>query len=312
MSALSQLNAIRAFEAVARYGSYARAARELHVTPAAVGQQVRALEQWLGQKLFQRLESGPARLVLTVRAKLAAFEFRQGLAAIERGVEQLRSSRSDSVTVTASTAFVGKWLMSRLERFTMRHPAIELRINVSDRLVDLSQGEADVGIRCGPGHWPNLAVTLLMREAVFPVCSPALLRGSAAGSDIAALGLPLIDDQMTASTGAFPTWDQWLGAAGTTFASGRRRVLGINSSLAAIDAAIAGHGVLLARGVLVRDEIHRGLLTRVGPPLSLRSKWSYYLVRRKAAEADPGVAAFSAWIRRESRRAVRGERIDAG
>lgn len=304
MSALSQLNPIRAFEAVARHGSYARAARELNVTPAAVGQQVRALEAWLGQKLFHRSESGPSRLSLTERARSAANEFKAGFESIERGVAYVREPPGMAVSVSASTAFVGKWLLPRLTRFSRAHPELEVHLNVNDRTVDFQRGEADVGIRCGPGGWPGVLATRILREEVHPVCAPALLRGRDPAKAFVDFDMPILRDRMMEATGGFPSWAEWFAAAGTkaTFID---RGLVVDSSLAAIEAAIAGHGVLLGRRVLVNDDVRRGLLVPLGRGGALRAAWAYYLVRTRAADATPRVEAFVSWIRRECRRRTR-------
>ena len=295
MSGLAHLNAIRAFEAVARNGSYARAAKELGVTPAAIGQHVRALEAQLGAPLFSRRDAGPNRLVLTERAKLAAFEFRAAFETIERAIVELGAPSREALTVTASQAFVGKWLMSRLDAFTTAHPSLDVRLDVSDRLVDVARGEAMVGIRCGGGSWPGLAVTRLMGEEVFPVCAPSLRpRRRAALSDLGASGLKLIHDLMQEGTGAFPTWQAWLSRAGMSPPS--RGGLVVNSSVAAIQAAVEGSGVALARSVLVQDDIERGLLVRLCPEISFPVAWSYWFVRSRQAEKQPQIRAFRNWI----------------
>lgn len=296
MGDLSQLNAIRAFEAVARHGTYARAARELHVTPAAVGQHVRALEAWLGAPLFSRVDAGPQRLVLTDRARVAAFEFRAGLETIERGMVQLRAPTRDLLTITASQAFVGKWLMARLEGFTTAHPALDVRLDVSDRLTDIARGEATVGIRCGPGSWPGLTATKLMGEELFPVCAPSLLaRHKAPLVDLGVAPVTLVHDAMQESTGAFPTWRDWLLQAGMTLRD-HQGALRVNSSVAAIQAAIAGQGVALARSVLVQDDIASGLLVRLHADVSCSVPWSYWLVRSSRADEQPSARAFRDWI----------------
>ncbi len=181
MYGLAHLNALRAFEAAARNGSYIAAARELNVTPSAVGQQVRALEAWLGVRLFERSKAGTARLTPTTEAVAVLPDLKSGLERMSSVLQRLREGGGrDVLTVTATDAFMTKWLMPRIELFQAEHPGIDLRLDVSDRLADFSAGGPDVGIRYGEGPWSGLASTRLLDEEVFPVCSPALLSGAAA------------------------------------------------------------------------------------------------------------------------------------
>lgn len=302
MSDLSQLNAVRAFEAVARTGSYALAAKELHVTPAAVGQQVRAFEAWLGTTLFHRMESGTKRLVLTENAKAAAHELRTGLEAIERGVRRLRAPARVSLTITASHAFVGKWLVARLDAFTNAHPTLDVRLDVSDRMLDFRRGEADAGIRFGHGSWPGALATRLVGEEVFPVCAPSLLSARHRRRSPGDLGkrgrFTLIHDLLQDATGALPTWEVWLDHAGMKSTASGEGGLRINSSFAAIQAAIRGQGVALARAVLVRDDIEAGSLVRLLPHVSYPVAWAYHFVRSAEGAEAPQVRAFRTWLRR--------------
>jgi LysR family glycine cleavage system transcriptional activator len=114
MRAPDHLNALRAFEAAARHLSFALAAEELNVTPAAVGQLVRRLEEVLGAELFHRSQSGPARLVLTEAAEAALPELQTGFDHLTKAMERLKSARSHRVlSVTVSIAFADKWVRSR-------------------------------------------------------------------------------------------------------------------------------------------------------------------------------------------------------
>lgn len=304
MAALDRLNALRAFEAVARHGSYARAARELNVTPAAVGQHVRSLEDWLGLRLFTRV-GGPQRLVLTHRAERASSELRAALAAIERAVAGLRSPERVVLTITASQAFVAKWLMARLEGFTSTHPSFDVRLDVSDRVLDVAQHEGLVAIRCGEGPWPGAIVTKLMREELFPVCAPALVRRRRLPvREVDLARLPRIHDGMQSVNGTFPTWAHWLARHGVTASAGTGG-LRVNSSVAAIQAAIGGSGVALARSVLVRDDLERGLLVRPCGEAAWRVSSAYWLARSHASDALPEVQAFCAWLTKTCRQEER-------
>jgi LysR family transcriptional regulator, glycine cleavage system transcriptional activator len=297
MRKLSNLKAIQAFEATARHQSYVGAAEELHVTPAAVGQQVRSLEAWLGKALFRRLDAGGQRLVLTQEAQAVVADFRDGLDRLDQGLRRLRESRADSVvTVSASQAFVSKWLMPRLDSFTTANAGLDVRLDVTDRLVDLERGDADVALRCGTGHWAGLRSVKLLNEEVFPVCSPALLVGENAllkPSDL--LRHPLIHDMAVKSYVGFPSWHDWFEHAGLQ-AHTPTRGLEINSSGMAIQAAINAQGIALARSVLVRDDIAAGRLVRMFASISYPIDWAYYAVYTADRQNAPQVKAFCDWV----------------
>ena len=172
MRSIAHLNALRAFEASARHQSFSLAAQELNVTPAAVGQLVRTLEDWLGSPLFVRSTSGRARLVTTEVAEQALPDIRAGLERLAVGLERLRSGSAGGVlTVTVSPAFAAKWLLPRIERFQAAWPETDLRLDTSLKPVDFVAQRIDVGVRYGRGQWPGLAAEKLMDEEVYP-CAP--------------------------------------------------------------------------------------------------------------------------------------------
>jgi LysR family transcriptional regulator, glycine cleavage system transcriptional activator len=300
MRKLAMLRAIQAFEAAARHQNYADAAAELSVTPAAVGQQVRALESWLGTPLFRRLGSGSHRLVLTDGACMALPEFKEGLDRLDAGLRRLRQQGQRSVvTVLASQAFVARWLLPRLHRFTAAHADIDVRLDVSDRLVDIEHGEADLGIRCGPGRWSGVQSARLMDEEVFPVCSPALLAQTSAPRTGAQLAkMTLIHDLTAAPRAVFPTWGTWLAAQGVEGAAATRG-LQINASASVIQAALNGQGVALARRAFVAEELQAGRLVRLLPQVRWPIAWSYHLVFTTQAMERASAVAFAAWLKAE-------------
>lgn len=207
MRSLVRLKSLQAFEAASRHGSFVSAAGELGVSAAAVGQLVRSLEGWLGAPLFQRRKAGSERLVVTGDAQAAVAKLTEGLDRLEAGLDMLRARRGrQAVTVTASQAMVAKWLLPHLHAFSARHPAIDVRLDVSDRLLDLAHGEADLGVRCGPGTWPGLVAVRLMGEEVFPVCSPALVGSRGPQCQAWLAEQTFIHDASLAASGVFPTW----------------------------------------------------------------------------------------------------------
>src|SRR5471030_2972998 len=171
------LNALRAFEASARHQSFSAAAAELNVTPAAVGQLVRTLEDWLGSPLFVRGNSGRARLIPTEAAERALPDIRAGFDRLTLGMERLRESSINGVlTVAVSPAFAAKWLLPRIDRFQAVCPETDVRLDTNLKAVDFVAQRIDIGVRYGMGSWPGLTAEKLMDEEVYPVCSIDMLR----------------------------------------------------------------------------------------------------------------------------------------
>jgi LysR family transcriptional regulator, glycine cleavage system transcriptional activator len=298
MRTLSRIKAIQSLEATARLGSYVAAAQELNVTPAAVGQQVRLLEEWVGMPLFKRLSSGNQRLQATAATEEALIDFATGLDRLDGGLRRLREhSGRKVITVTASQALVAKWLLPRLESFTTAHPELDVRLDVTDRPLDLAKGDADIGLRCGPGQWPGVQSILLMREEIFPVASPSLLAAkSMPKTPSQLLRHTLLHDVALQVSGAFPSWAQWFEAQGLDNSQIASTGLHINASAAVIQAAINGQGIALARGALVQDDLAAKRLIRLCPKISWPLTWAYYVVASPDALSKAHVRAFQEWL----------------
>lgn len=295
MRSLNRLKWQHAFEATARHGSFTGAAQELGVTPAAVGQLVRSLEDWVGHPLLHRTRSGKERLTLVDEAQEALQDITQGLDKLETGLNKLRGRRSRSVVVvTASQVLMMNWLMDRLNRFAESHENIDLRLNVTEKLMDVSHGEADIGIRCGQGDWPGVNKTWLMDEEAVLVCSPHLVpSGKMACSEWLATQKLIHDD--TPHPGAdFPSWDDVLRTVGAPEAleSG----LHINSTSAVILAALSGRGVAIVRYALVKKLIETGQLVQLHPDHRWPLKWSYYVVTPQQKVMRDDVKVFHDWL----------------
>lgn len=301
MKAPVHLNALRAFEASARHQSFSAAAAELHVTPAAVGQLVRALEDWLGAPLFLRGSSGRARLVPTEAAERALPDVRAGLDRLALGLERLKEgSISGVLTVTVSPAFAAKWLLPRIDRFQSAWPDTDVRLDTSQKPVDFVAQRIDIGVRYGLGNWPGLLAEKFMDEELYPVCSPQLLRehrGLRKPKDLG--GEMLIHDLTMDSHTSYPTWDTWLKKAGVS-GVGTSRGMKINNSAAVLQAAIDGHGVALARSVMVRDDLAAGRLVRLFQEISFASPFAYYIVYRAESSNLPRLVAFRDWLIQEA------------
>ena len=300
MRSIAHLNALRAFEASARHQSFSLAAQELNVTPAAVGQLVRTLEDWLGSPLFVRSTSGRARLVTTEVAEQALPDIRAGLERLAVGLERLRSGSAGGVlTVAVSPAFAAKWLLPRIERFQAAWPETDLRLDTSLKPVDFVAQRIDVGVRYGRGLWPGLAAEKLMDEEVYPVCAPALLATATLQAPGDLRGQVLIHDQSVDTSTGFASWQAWLRHAGVQGVP-TDRGLRINNSAAVLQAAIDGQGVALARSVMAHDDIASGRLVRLCGAISFLSPLAYYVVYRPESASLPRLATFRGWLLNEA------------
>ncbi|MFJ3485470.1 transcriptional regulator GcvA [Pseudomonas sp. NPDC090202] len=291
------LNALRAFEAAARHQSFSAAAAELHVTSAAVGQQVRSLESWLGVQLFVRAQSGNARLVATDVAREALPDIREGLDRLRIGLARLKEGAlGTGLTVTVSPAFAAKWLLPRIEDFQRAHPRIDVLLDTNLRPVDFLAEGMDIGVRYGTGHWPGLTATRLMDEEMYPVCAPTypLLRQGRLPVEKLAEAT-LIHDLSMAGDPAYPTWRTWLDASGYGDIHAGHG-LRINNSAAVLQAAIDGQGLALGRSVMLHDDLAAGRLIRPFGETRCPLAFAYYIVHRPEVAELAKVKAFRQWL----------------
>lgn len=297
------LNALRVFEAAARHLSFRQAAEELSVTPAAVSQQIKSLEELYDVKLFHRLHRG---LALTDAGKAGLEPLKEGFSQLQEGVRLLRGVETRAgLNVWMAPSFASRWLLPRLDSFIEAHPHIELWINASADLIDsetsrvdfseeLMRAEGiDVGIRFGRGIYPGCRVDKLMEADVVPVCSPRLLQRHdkplKKPEDLANHVL-LHDD--TPYEGR-PGWDSWLAAAGIKGVDTHRGVHFNNLQLA-LAAASDGQGVALGIRQLAEDDIEAGLLVMPFPE-TVDTDRSYYIISREETADGPAVVAFREW-----------------
>jgi len=294
---LPPLSALRAFEATARLKSFGKAAAELSVTPAAISHQIHALEEDLGVRLFHRLNRS---IELTASARVLLPGLSDAFAGIHASVRRLRAHNdTGTLTVTASPSIAAKWLVLRLHRFQERQPEIDVRISTSDDVVDLTRGDFDLAIRYGTGRYPGLTVELLMQNEVFPACSPRLLEaGPLLRTPDDLRHHVLIHDQAVDRDPLAPTWAMWLKAAGV---AGAPPAAGLTFSVGymALDAAIAGHGVVLAYSTIAAADLAAGRLVRLFS-LALPDLFAFYVVTAPGALERPKVRAFRDWLRQEA------------
>jgi LysR family glycine cleavage system transcriptional activator len=266
---LPTLNALKAFEAAARHESFTRAAEELFVTQGAVSHQVKALEAELGLKLFSRERQ---RLVITEAGKAYLVVVRDAFDRIADGTERLlQRQRGGVLAVSTSPNFAAKWLVHRLGRFAEAHPAI------------------DVAIRHGDAGTAGLHVTRLCAEEIFPVCSPKLLSGGKplrSPPDLARFTLLHVTNRKG--------WSDWLEFAGVKGVDPSRGPV-LNEASMAIDAALDGQGVVLARTALAAWDLIGGRLVRPFT-LTMPAPFAYWIVCPKVNAKLPKIVAFTEWL----------------
>ena len=296
---LPPLNSLRAFEAAARHLSFARAADELHVTPAAISHQVKALEERLGVKLFHRLNRS---VMLTGAGQACAAGISDALDRMADALERLRAREcSGPLTVSTPPALAARWLVPRLERFQDLHPEIDVRVSAAMRLVDFSREDVDIAVRYGRGDYPGLIVELLQANEVIPVCAPALPDGPRrlrTPQDLA--GHTLLHDDTPTTDSAYPNWAMWLRAAGLGHIDPSRGPRFDYSGLV-LEAAVAGRGVALALSTVVAADLAAGRLVQPFA-LTVPTPFAYYVVCPQATAGRPKVEAFRRWLHAEAKR----------
>ncbi len=295
---LPALNGLRAFEVSARHLSFSKAAEELHVTPAAISQQVRSLEQQLEIALFHRRVRA---LELTEAGRAALPHLSDGFDRIQAGVDAMHLAQElDYLTVSVAPSIGASWLVPRLERLRQAHPEFDIRIDAKESLANFTNDGIDVAIRYGlGGYHPHIVEGMLVANA-FPVCSPSLLnKGTSLSCPNDLAEYTLLHSTWTDESGSAPNWRMWLQAAGATDVDpepGPR--LGNDSML--VQAAMAGQGVALVSQAVVARELENGQLVRLFPPAVFEeTAFRYFLVYPERHRSTPKVMAFRDWIFKE-------------
>jgi len=292
---LPPLNALRAFEAAARQRSFARAAEELHVTPAAISQQIRQLEDSLGMRLFRRGRT----LELSDAANAVLPLLSEGFDRLERAAARLRVGTAEGpLVLSAPPTFAARWLIPRLDDFQSRHPEIELRLHASRRLVDFELEDVDVAVRFGSGPFEGLHAERLMPEAVVPVASVAMAAKIQSPVDL--LKVTLLDDESHSWDPTFPDWETWLASIGV---EGTLRIRHFSDAGLVSQAAETGLGVALVWYSLVADALRDGRLVRLFGS-TLPTNHGYHIVYPQNRAHVAKVIAFSQWMKEKAREQI--------
>lgn len=287
---LPSLNALRAFESAAKNLSFRLAADELNVTPGAVSQHIKKLEDELGLLLFERRPSG---LVLTEAGVTYLPSIRRAFQTIADATARLRPKlRPEALTVSVLPSFAIKWLVPRLGRFRERAPEIDVRVSSTNRLVDFASEDVDIGVRHGLGRWPGVRSWRLAEEVLVPVASPGLIARQPVNRVEDLAGHVLLHDGLRRD---WPIWVTTLGVTGLD--PGRGPSFSDDGLL--IQAAIDGQGIALARGVMLDRDIAEGRLVQV-LDVKLPSDFAYYIIIPERKADLPKVVLFREWLLEEA------------
>ncbi|CAG4892618.1 LysR substrate-binding domain-containing protein [Paraburkholderia saeva] len=288
---LPPLNALRHFEAVARLGSFAAAASDLHVTHWAVGKQIRLLEDWFGVPLFERRSRG---VVPTDEGAALLNDVKGAFARLSSSVTRLRHESATRritgvVRVNTPASFALCWLIPRLADFQVHYPDIDVRVSTTSRRLRYVGDAFDVGVRSGPEDAAGLMSTTLMPDLRLPACSPAVLQ-----SHPIRTVADLRNHTLLHSTSTRTAWSDWLREAGSPGLQGARH-LDFDHVFLQLGAASEGLGVTLASLPLIEREIAAGrLVCPISEPASRGP--DYTLVLNADRADDDAVIAFKKWI----------------
>lgn len=303
---LPPLSSLRAFEAAARLLSFKGAAEELHVTPGAISQQIKLLEDYLGKPLFHRLSRAVA---LTPEGEAMLPKIREGFDNFASAINAVRTEEGGTLNVNAPPSFASRWLVPRLSRFTGAQPDTALRLTTTMDTIDVRHPGIDkapiasdpttVSIRYGNGDYPGHRVSLLFAADYVAACSPLLLRGKRPLRTPADLKWhALIHDETIPENEERQLWLKWFrkaGIEGIDPAPGPR----FGNAALAVEAATDGMGIVLALKPLLNDAVRAGRLV-LPFSTSVPSRYAYYLVVPEAMAERPAVKQFSNWLLKEA------------
>jgi LysR family glycine cleavage system transcriptional activator len=288
-------NHLVTFEAAGRRLNFTKAAEELNVSRVSVSQQIKALEDRLGVKLFLRKHK---TLKLTTVGERYFHVVSDALNDILEGTVEIENGRpSNRLTVTTTSGFSAYWLLPRIGLFRESHPNIEIRLLVSDQNIDFSDEDVDLGVRYGNGDWPDLDCTLLFQEKIFPVCSPAYLkhrRTPETTQDILGESLINLDGPYDLQTG----WLNWFEANGLKL-DRLSYALSVNTYTNLVQAALDGQGIALLGPPLIEQYFANNSLIKIMVSKSVARR-SFYIVTPKQVKKSAEIEQFIDWLQQEA------------
>lgn len=265
-------------------GSFVGAAQELHVSPSAISRLVKLLEQRLGVVLFDRLANG---LVLTERGIAYLGDVSGAFQRIAQATERLKAAGGSALVIGAGPTLAMRWLIPRLGTFQAENPDIDVRLSTAVADADPLRPDWTAAIRIGDGAWPGLTSRFLFTADMFPVCASAVAKRLRAPSDLEQATILRVAN-------APEDWPLWLEACGVSDAK-LRHTRYFDYAAFALQAAVDGLGVAMARAPFVADDIAAGRLVRPFK-LAVPKGKGWYLVYRPARESDPALGAFRDWL----------------
>ena len=297
MRRLPPLNALRAFEAAARHGSFAAAAEELAVTPTAISHQIRALEGYLGRTLFRRR---PRPIALTDAGRQLYPVLRDGFDRFAAAMNAMQfPADSAPLIVTTTPAFATWWLLPRLGTLRSHLGDVTLEVRASERPLDLRAGGADFAVRYAARPTEDLVWDELFRDRYVPVAAPAFLPpGRSALSQAELARQPLIHYEWQRPSPLAPSWDRWFATErpASVPAAAPGRALFFSDESHALQAAIAGHGVALASNVLMASALAAGELVQAHE--HTLEGFAFHAVHLPESQRSALIRRFVAWARR--------------
>lgn len=281
------LNGLRALEATGRLGSLQAAANELGVSPGAVSQQVIKAEAQLGRPVFDRTSRGlkPTGFGARFLERLTA-----GFRTLDEAVATSRRHADDILTISVAPVLASKWLVPRLSAYSRLNPGIQVRLDASIALVDPDASDIDIAIRVGDGNWPGVRKEFLLEQEIFPVCAPDIAARLRTPADL--LDVPVVRD-----ANSNLSWNDWLRPFGLDESRMKQGNSFTDASLA-LDAAIAGQGVMLAWQTLAEYALTVGTLVAPFPQRATTGQ-SYWLITSATRREDRKIRSFKEWMRAE-------------
>ena len=312
MHRLPPLNALKAFEVAGRHMSFSRAAEELHVTPAAISHQIKALETDLGVKLFRRFNRS---LQLTEAGQACLPGLRSAFETMVSAVGRVRDKEDWNIlTISAPPAFGARWLVPRIVDFRTANPQIQVRIDPAIRSMDPVRDSVDVAIEFSQGHYSGRSVQRpaqrLFGQDVFPVCSPELLDGKnplTTPDDLR--GHTLIHFDAPMDDPGWPNWETWLRANNVDRLDPNKGPHFTSPNFTTQE-LLAGHGVALMAELVVESELATGTLVKPFD-ISYPGDLSYWALATSVDSEDDPVTLFWNWLTREASRYVREKQMQS-
>lgn len=292
---LTHLNALRALDATLRHGSFTKAAFELGITPAAVGQRVRSLELYLGKELFIRSSTG---IEPTAEARNVAGHLTQGFAKVAGALEALTHAKTeDALRVTLPESFSENWLAPSLSGFHLQNPEVELHLDASNRDVDLLAEEFDLAIRYGSTSEKHFEERVLFGDYVLPVCSPEFADQYKLVPELRSLeSVPLVHITNRTKDPGWVGFEEW----GETFNFDEAHLshgVRFSKTGSGLQAAIASQGLVLCGVVEAFNALRSGsLILPFGTRLKSETRYQYRLVWLQSRAKSAALSKFVSWM----------------